>query len=210
MTTLFESLKPEAQNELIRDHVIELVTVVVRAVPDPDQPDDRLAMKVTAEVYDELAPGVPWIDAEMARIREICASAGEDISVPVQDALLVALNRRLKELDGLRNGKIGGYPVEYLSDPQVMEFLGPILKAVKAEVSLWCLAWTVAMDDDGKLLVDNEDYFTSPDSAIAVLNHFTESVYTEDRDGTTRKKVMARMRKVNDVVEGVVGGVDGE
>ena len=31
---LFEALTPEAQNELVRDHVIELVTVVVRAVPN--------------------------------------------------------------------------------------------------------------------------------------------------------------------------------
>ena len=217
MTTLFEALTPKAQNELVRDHVIELVTVVVRAVPDPDRPDDRLAMTIATEVKDTFAPGQPWIAAELARIREICGTAGDDFSVSMQDALLVALNRRRKDLDGLREGKIGGHPVAYLSDPQVMEFLGPILKAVKAEVSLWCLAWTVAMEredlpafsclgsedpqhDDGKLLVDCEDSFSDPDSVVAIRNVFDDSVYAEDWDYETREKIRQRIRKVNDVV----------
>jgi len=206
MTMLFEALTPEAQNELVRDHVIELVTVVVRAVPDPDRPDDRLAMTIIADVKDAFTPGQPWIDAELARIREICASAGDDFSVSMQDAILVALNRRRKDLDGMREGKIGGHPVAYLSDPHVMEFLGPILKAMKAEVTLWCLAWTVAMDDNGKLLVDCEDCFTIPESAVAVMNVFDESIYAEDRDGMTREKVMKRMGRVNDVVGMMVRG----
>jgi hypothetical protein len=54
--------------------VIELVTVVVRAVPDPDRPDDRLAMTIAMEVKDGFAPGQPWIAAELARVREICTS----------------------------------------------------------------------------------------------------------------------------------------
>ena len=66
MTTLFEALTPKAQNELVRDHVIDLVTVVVRAVPDPDRPDDRLAMTIAMEMKDEFASGHPRIDAELA------------------------------------------------------------------------------------------------------------------------------------------------
>jgi hypothetical protein len=200
MTMLFEALTSNAQNELIRDHVIELVTVAVRAVPDPDRPDDRLAMTIAAEVKDVFAPGQPWIDAELARVREICASAGDDFSIYMQDALLVALNRRRKDLDGLRNGKIGGHPVAYFSDPQVAEFLQPILKAAKAEVTLWCLAWTVSMDDDGKLLADVEDSFSDPDSATVVLNLYNNSIFTEDWDHDTEEKVKQRMRSVNDVV----------
>jgi hypothetical protein len=163
-------------------------------------------MTIIADVKDVFAPGQPWIDMELTRIREICASAGDDFSVSMQDALLVALNRRRKDLDGLQAGTIGGHPVAYLADSQVMEFLGPILKAMNAEITLWCLAWTVAMDDNGKLLVDCEDCFTIPDSAVTVMNVFDESVYADDRDGTTRKKVMARMGKVNDVVGRMVMG----
>ena len=32
MTMLFEALTPEAQNELVCDHVIDLVTVITRVV----------------------------------------------------------------------------------------------------------------------------------------------------------------------------------
>jgi hypothetical protein len=32
VTKLFEALTPEAQEELVRDHVIELLTVIVRVV----------------------------------------------------------------------------------------------------------------------------------------------------------------------------------
>jgi hypothetical protein len=200
MTMLFEALTPEAQNELVRDHVIDLVTVVVRAVPDPGRPDDRLAMTLATEVKDAFAPGQPGIDAEFARVQEICASAGEDLSVNMQDALLVALNRRRKDLDGLRAGTIGGHPVSYLKDPQVMEFLGPVLKAAKPEVTVWCLTWTIAMDDDGKLLIDCEDSFSTPDSATAVVNLYNGSIFTEDWDHETREKAKQRMLKVNDVV----------
>ena len=204
MTKLFKALKPEAQEELVRDQVIELLTVIVRAVPDPDRPDDRLAMKIITEVCDEFAPGMLRIDTAMAQIREICASADDDISITMQGALLVALNRRRKDLDGLREGKIGGHPVTYMSDPQVMEFLRPILKAAKAEVTLWSLAWTVAMDDDGKLLVDCEDSFSDPDSVVAVRNVFDDSIYAEDRDHENEERVKQRMWKVNDVVGRIV------
>jgi hypothetical protein len=197
---LFEALTPETQNELVRDHVIDLVTVVVRAVPDPDRPDDRLAMTIAMEMKDVFAPGQPRIDAELARVREICGAAGDDLSVTMQDALLVALNRRRKDLDGLREGKIGGHPVAYLADPQVAEFLGPILKVAKPEVTVWCLTWTIAMDDDGKLLIDCEDSFSTPDSATAVVNLYHGSIFTEDWDHETREKVKQRMLKVNDVV----------
>ena len=200
MTMLFEALKPEAQDELVRDQVIELVTVVVRAVPDPGRPDDRLTMTIAMEMKDEFAPGEPRTDAELARVREICGAAGEDLSVPMQDALLVALNRRRTDLDGLRVGKIGGHPVSYLKDPQVAEVLGPILRLAKPEVTVWCLTWTIAMDDEGKLLVDCEDSFSAPDSVTAVANLYNDSIFSEDWDHETQEKVKQRMRKVNDVV----------
>jgi len=202
--TLLEVLTPEAQEELVRDQVIEFLTVIVRAIPDPDRPDDRLTMKIAAEVFDEFAPGKPGIDTAMAQIRKICEPADDDLSINIQDALLVALNRRRKSLDGLREGKIGGHPVAYLADPQVAEFLGPILKAARPQVTVWSLGWTVAMDDDGKLLVDCEDSFSTPDSATAVVNLYNGSIFTEDWDHETREKVMQRMLKVNDVVGNMV------
>jgi hypothetical protein len=204
VTKLFEVLTPEAQEELVRDYVIELLTVIVRAVPDPDRPDDRLTMKIAAEIYDEFAPGKPGIDTAMAQIRKICEPADDDLSINMQDALLVALNRRRKDLDGLRQGKIGGYPMAYLADPQIAEFLGTALKAASPEVTVWSLAWTVAMDDEGKLVVDCEDSFSDPDSVVAVRNVFDDSVYAEDWDHETEEKIRQRIRKVNEVAGRIV------
>jgi hypothetical protein len=44
---LHEALCPEAREGLARYGIIELVSVSVKAVPDPELPDDRLAMKET-------------------------------------------------------------------------------------------------------------------------------------------------------------------
>jgi len=204
VTKLFDALTPEAQEELVRDQVIEFLTVIVRAIPDPDRPDDRLTMKIAAEVFDEFAPGKPGIDTAMAQIRKICEPADDDLSINMQDALLVALNRRRKDLDGLRQGKIGGYPMAYLADPQIAEFLGTSFKAASPEVTVWSLAWTVAMDDEGKLVVDCEDSFSDPDSVVAVRNVFDDSVYAEDWDYETREKIRQRIRKVNEVAGRII------
>ena len=191
MTTLFEALDGEAQKDLLRDTIVECVAVVVRAVPDPDLPDDRLTMKIVSEVFDTFAPGIPWIDAELARLREICEDAAGDITVPVQDALLVALNRRRKEQDGLVAGKIGGHPAAWASDPQFMAFPGPILRNARATVPVWWMAWTAGMEDDGMMCVDYEDIWSYSGM---------DPVFAEDGTGETRKNILKRMQQVNGVV----------
>ncbi|MFA6362375.1 hypothetical protein [Methanoregula sp.] len=209
MTTFFEALNPEAREELIRGDVIELVSVIVTAVPDPDRPDDRLKMKIAAEVYDDFAPGTPWIDAELGKVREICAKAADDITIPAQDALHVALNRNRKCLDGLLAGKVGGHPAAWASDPQLMAYLRPVFQNARAEVSVWWLAWTVAMDDDGKLIVDCEDSLSLPRPAVALRYPDRESFFAADVTGETRKNILERMRMVNSVVGRVVGELMG-
>jgi hypothetical protein len=87
-------------------------------------------MRVTAEIYDEFAPGQPAIERELIRIREICASAANDLSDPMQDALLVALNRRRKELDELQ-----GLEDRRATDPQLAAFLQPTLQSATACLS---------------------------------------------------------------------------
>ncbi|HNX17397.1 MAG TPA: hypothetical protein PKM50_03600 [Methanoregula sp.] len=205
MTTLFRALNPEAREELIRGAVIELVSVIVTAVPDPDRPDDRLSMKIAAEVYDDFAPGTPWIDAELGKVREICAGAADDITIPAHDALHVALNRNRKGLDGLLAGKVGGHPAAWASDPQLMAYLGKVFQNARAEVSVWWLAWTVGMDDDGKLVVDCEDSLTLPRPAGALRYPDRESFFAADATGETRKNILERMRRVNGVVGRLVG-----
>ncbi len=58
MTKLFETIIPEAQEELVRDRMIEIVGIFVDAVPDPDRPEDWSAMTISADVYHDFRGGV--------------------------------------------------------------------------------------------------------------------------------------------------------
>jgi hypothetical protein len=118
----------------------------------------------------------------------------------MKDALLVALNRQRTVVDELHEGKSNGQPMTYLSDPATREFLTPILAAQRPEVTLWCASWTAAMDDDGMLVLGFEDGISTPDSVVAVKNLYDGSIYDEDRDGSTREKVVERIWRVNEVV----------
>ena len=75
MTTLFEALdrKPGGTDPWRCDRT--RFGYRDRSHRNPNRPDDRLSMKIAAEVNDDFAPGTPWIDAELARLREICAGA---------------------------------------------------------------------------------------------------------------------------------------
>jgi len=155
-TQFFASLDPEAQEDLIRDSVIELVTVAVRAVPDPSRPDDRGAMTLVVEIGHDFQEGISWIDAELARIREISNPAGEDLSPDVRYLLLKDLNRRRDELAEIRAGRIDGKPIVYFNDPFYQKLLHSGQLCWDPDVLVWCHCWSVAMDDDGKLILDTE------------------------------------------------------
>ena len=192
MKTFFELLCPEAQEDLIRHGIIELVTVRAAAEQDPERPDDRLRMSVSGDLGHEFRPGNPWIDAELQRIREICMPAGEDLSVATQDSLLVDLNRERREQDELRAGRIGGQPVKWFSDPQTMELVWPSIKNATPEVMVWCHCWTLEMDDGGQMTVDCE-----------------APLYYKGLDDESRARIDERLRKVNagigKIVERLIG-----
>jgi hypothetical protein len=84
VTIFFEALTPKAQNELIRDQVIELVTVVVRDVPDPDRPDDRLADLDWKDIPMDFGPPAEK-RFPVAKAKNLIESAGFRI-LSVQDA----------------------------------------------------------------------------------------------------------------------------
>ncbi len=200
MTTIIEMLNEDAKEELIRDQIIDLVTVAVSAEPDPDRPDDRLAMKIVAEVKNNFTSGWPAIDAGLARVREVCGASGNDLSPEMEKQLLEALNRRRDVVDELHEGKIDGKPMEYLSDPATRAFLWPILTAQQPDITFWCAAWTAAMDDDGNIVPGFEDSISTPDSVIAVKNICNSSIFDADRDGSSREKVVERIWMVNEVM----------
>ncbi|MDD4137072.1 MAG: hypothetical protein PHT99_04145 [Methanoregula sp.] len=192
MTKLFDVLLPEAQEDLLRNGVIELVTVAADAVPDPDRPGDRLAMQVSAELNHDFREGIPWIETELSRIPAICSTAGDDLSAATRQGLAGALDQRCREMDEWREGKAGGKPVAYRSEPWMTEILTPEFFRLNKMVTVWCHAWTVEMEDDGRMVVDTDLPF-----------------FFEGTDGSSRGRINERLQKVNAVIGNVVGRLVG-
>jgi hypothetical protein len=187
---LHEVLCPEAQEELARDGITELVSVSVRAVPDPERIDDRLAMKVTAEVCDNFRAGIPAIDRDLDRVDAISSSSGDDLSLSVRNELLVALDTRRREFAGLREGKMNGQPVAYLSDPAVAALIGPSLENPVINDLVWSLGWCATREENGKLLA----YCEAP-------------LFSEYADDDSWVRIQDRIRRVNYLIGGIVAGL---
>ncbi len=190
---LLEVLCPEAKDELMQHGIIDLVSVTVKAVPDPARPDDRLAMKITAEVLDNFRTRIPAIDRYLDRADAICSTSEDDLTLSLRDELLVTLDTRRKELAELRVGMIDGKPVAYLSDPAVAALIKPSLDNPVIEDHIWSVGWCVTKEDDGRLLV----YCDIP--------FFSEYV-VED----SWVRIQDRMRRVNYVIGGMMAGLLGE
>jgi hypothetical protein len=187
MTKLFETLLPEAKEELIRDGVVELVTVVVEVEPDPARPDNRNAMNIVIEVYDNFRDGIPAIEAGRTRIRSICDRAPGDLSDDTRENLIAALARRCDEMDELQEGRVDGQPVDALRDPAVAKFFTPELFTHNKKVTVWCYAWTVGMEDSGMMDVDCE-----------------EPLYDAGIDTVSRARIRERAEKVNGELNRIV------
>jgi hypothetical protein len=188
MTKIFEAMIPEAQEDLIRDGIIELVTVLVEAVPHPDRPDDPSAMRVAAEVYHGFREGVPAIETGLAALRGTCSVAAEDITPAVQDRLLADLARDRRQKDEWREGKVNGEPIALHSSPEVADLLRPELFDLDSKVTIWCHAWTAGMSDDGLMLVDCDRPFIA-----------------EGIDDESRARILERVYAVDAGIAAIVG-----
>lgn len=190
---LIEALCPEAQEDLARLGIVELVSVSVMAVPDPARPEDRLALKITAEVNDNFQNGIPAVDRDLDTADKICTSAGDDLSLSLRDELLVTLDTRRGEIAGLREGLIDGQPVAYLSDPAIASLIRPTLENPVIDALVWCVGWCATKEDDGKILV----YCDNP-------------LMSEDVDEDSWVRIQDRMRRVNYVIGGLMAELLGE
>lgn len=187
MTKLFETIIPEAQEDLIRDGVIELVTVVMEVEPDPHRPDNRNSMNIVIEVFDNFRDGIPAIEAGRTRIRTICDSAPGDLSDDTRENLIAALARRCDEMDELKEGRVDGQPVEALRDPAIAKFFTPELFTYNKKVMVWCYAWTAGLDDGGMMDMDCE-----------------EPLYNDGIDKASRSRIRGRVQNVNEELNRIV------
>ena len=190
---LIDLLCPDARDDLMKHGIVELVSVSVRAVPDPDRPEDHLAMKIAGEVCDNFRAGIRDIDRDLDRVDAICSASEEDLALVFRDELLVTLDEQRRAFAELREGKIDGRPAPHLSDPAVADLIRPALEHPFINACVWSLGWCAIREEDGRLLV----YSETP--------HLSESV---DEDSWVR--IQDRMRKVNYIIGGMVSRLLGE
>jgi len=188
MTKFYETIIPKAQEELIRDGIIGIVCVCVDAVPDPISPGDWSAITFSADVYHDFRDGVPAIDAGIARIREICSGAAEDISPAVKDRLRAALAIDRKQKDEFRMGRIDGEPFESRLGPEVARLLRPENLDLDPKVSIWCHAWTAGMSDNGLMCIDRD-----------------EPVIFKGIDHETEVRILERITAVDERIAAIIG-----
>ena len=193
MTKLFESLAPEVQEDLLRYGIVELVSVSVDAVPDPDRPDDRRSMKIVVEVNDNFLPDIPAIDRALDRVDAICSPSEDDLALTFKDDLLVTLEKRCNDFADLKKGMIDGKPAPHLSDPVTAELLRPCLEHPVIDALVWCTGWSVVQEDDGRLFVYTE-----------------EPLFSEDVDEDSWVRIQDRIRRANYVIGGMMAELLGE
>ncbi len=180
MTKIFDAMIPEAQEELIRDGIIELVTVLVEALPHPDRPDDPSAMRIVAGVYHGFRDGIPAIDAGLADLRGTCSIAAEDLTPAVQDRLLADLARDRRQKDEWREGKVNGEPIALHLSPEAADLLRPELFDLDPKVTVWCHAWTAGMSENGLMCIDRDSPFIVEWIDDESLARILERVYAVD------------------------------
>jgi hypothetical protein len=190
---LIDALCPEARDNLLRHGIVELVSVSVTAVPDPERPEDHLAMKISAYVGDNFREGIRDIDRDLDRVDAIASPSEEDLALVLRDELLVTLDQRRTELAGLREDILGNSPPPYMSNPEIAKMIRSSLEDPVIDAHVWSVEWCIVKEDDGTLLV----YCDAPTIAESA-----------DEDSWTR--IQDRIRRVNHILGGMVGRLLGE
>ena len=206
--TLLEVLSPEARSELARDGIIELVSVSLTAIPDPERLDDTEAMKLDAYVGDNFRPGIPAIEKALDRVDAIATAGGDDLMPSLREELLAALVDRRNDLAELREGKVRGLPAPHLSDPAIAAMIEPHLRNPNLNELVWCTGWSVAVDvPDG---FPEARLPGSPYSLERLLVYTDNPIIPEFIDGDSWTRIQDRLRRVDFIIGGLVAAVMGE
>jgi len=183
-------LCPEAKEELNTIGIIELVSVTVTAVPDPERPEDRYAMKILAEVCDNFKQGIPEIDRDLDAVDQMCSTSENDLMPTTRDELLVLIGQRVHDIAELQEGRVGGQPVPYLSNPAIAELIKHDLENPDQHILVWCVGWSATKEDDGTILVYEDD-----------------PMIPEFVDEYSWSRIRDRMRRANFVIGGLMAGL---
>lgn len=192
MTTIIETLNEDARVDLIRDDLIELVSIVAGFVPASQGLTGPVTLVPRCSVYTECETQPPWLTDDLARIREISEGFEHDLSWSVKEAVRADLRRQQ----------------ENFVDASAYESFKPFIGCVELSTTIWSVAWCAGMADDGKVTVDREEYYTPHQVRD---NHFAYEVFMNDRitDRATRAKIGVRLGKLSRIMDRVIHRLHG-
>ncbi len=187
MTTIIETLNEDARIDLIRDDLIELVSIVAGFVPASQGLTGPVTLVPRCTVYTECEIQPPWLTGELAHIREISEGFEHDLSRSVKEAVRGDLRRQQENF------------VEALTHESFKPFIG----CVELNTTIWAVAWCAGMAGDGKVTVDREEFYTPHQVRD---NHFAYEVFMNDRitDRETRAKIGVRLGKLSRIMDKVI------
>jgi len=143
MRSLYHALNPEAEDRLVRDDAIELLSASFEIEPDPENPGDDYSMKGTIGVRDSFAKNIPWLTDEISHIRMLCENCLENFDNPARMLLNSAIIQKMN-----MNDETG----EWVQ-------VGPVLAMDPRKVAVWAFVWRATMDDEGKINTDCHGFF---------------------------------------------------
>jgi hypothetical protein len=192
MTTIIETLNEDARVDLIRDDLIELVSIVAGFVPASQGLTGPVTLVPRCSVYTECEIQPPWLTEDIARIREISEGFEHDLSGFVKEAIRADL--RLQQ--------------EKFVEASTHESFKPFVGCVELSTTIWAVAWCAGMADDGKVTVDREEYCTPHQVRD---NHFAYDVFMNDRitDRATRAKIGIRLGKLSRIMDRIIRRLHG-
>jgi hypothetical protein len=204
---LIEALLPDVRKELERCGFVELVSVSVTAVPDPDKEEEELAYTIEAYVGENFRSRIPAIDQALDAVDALATAGDEDFSPALRDKLCRMIRAGRAGPLVLHQGEVLDRPVGSLPAPEIPE-CAPHPVQPDPRPLVWSIGWSVATDDTEGDPVSHrynlEKLLVYEDEGRAVSEFVDEDSWTRIRD---------RIRRIDFIIGGMVEemmGVEGK
>lgn len=203
---LIEAIRPDIRKELERCSFVELVSVSVSSMADPDMEEDQFVMMIDAYVGDNFKAGIPAIDQALEAVDTLATAGDEDFSPSLRDSLRVMLGGGQPGAIRLHEGEVNDRPA---GDPPYPE----IPKSVHLPGNphscplVWSMGWSVATDGPDVPAADSGRHRYNTEKLL-VYSDDADIAEFVDEDSWTRIK--DRMRRIDLIIGGMVAGMMGE
>lgn len=141
MTGLFEMLTPQAQNDLIHDHVIEIITITVQYPPEPDPDSNRVGYCEPYALKTMLPEDDKRFAESLTQIREISSHAMDDFQGHPMHCMMKEALENKKHINEI-----------FQNDERCREFLPYLMTGV----FIWQISLVAWMEDDGLVITEIE------------------------------------------------------